>query len=227
MSRELPDRSFFQNCAFICVDIQEGERGEPMTEDKMPEDWRRMGFTAEDVKAASDYGWDVCLPNAVRVVEACRRVKLPMVFIHWGCQFRDGMDLDPVIRRMMLKRAHGNTQKVGMHVSEPGARPAKCFNVQPDEYVLAKTAQDAFISSNLGFVLANLGTRNLVLIGGHTEACLGKTATSAKQRGFCTLIVEDATNNARESTRIAGIENTQCDYIVTTKQFIELVDTLT
>jgi len=102
INTDMPDKSFLNHCAFVCVDIQEGQRGGPMTEDKMPQDWRKMGFTVEDVNAASEFGWEVCLPNAVRVVEACRRAGLPMIFIHWGCQFRDGMDLDPNVRRMLL-----------------------------------------------------------------------------------------------------------------------------
>jgi len=82
------------------------------------------------------------------------------------------------------------------------------------------------LSSNLHFVLANLEAHNLILIGGHTEACLGKTAASAKRLGFATLIVEDATNNARESTRKKGIVETQCDYIVTADQLVEWLKTV-
>ena len=105
---------------------------------------------------------------------------------------------------------------------DSNCRPANELGVRPGEYVLPKTAQDAFTSSNLAFLLTNLNVRHIVFIEGHTEACLGRTASSARQRGFRTLCVEDATFNARESTRQKGIEQAQYDYVLTTAQFLNL-----
>ena len=217
------DATFFEKCAFVCVDIQEGSRGEHATDDKLPQDWIEMGFTADDVNAASDYAWDVALPNALRVVEACRAKGIPMIFIHWGYQLRDAMDLDPAIRRMRLRNHGEDPLKWDGHVTSPGARPYSGFNVRENEYVIAKTAQDSFISSNLVFVLSNLGVHKLILIGGHTEACLGKTATSARRLGFETLCVHDATNNARESSRMRGIKGAQFDHVVSTDDLLKLM----
>lgn len=220
---EKPTIKFFENSAFVCVDLQDGKKGGPTTDDKLPGPWKKAGFTAEDVNAANDFAWDVCIPNAIKVVEACRKVGMPMIFIHWGHQFADGMDLDPIIRTMIL-RVHGAKDGFPGHMSDSGSKPYSGFHVRDGEYVLAKTAQDAFISSNIHFVLANLGAHNLVFVGGNTEACLGKTATSAKQRGYHTLCIEDATNNARESTRMKGIEDAQFDHVVTTENFLALVE---
>ncbi len=220
------DASFFTRCAFVSVDFQEGERGSHTTDDKLPELWKEMGFTAADVNAASDFGWDVARPNSVRVVETCRALGLPMIFIHWGHQFADGMDLDPIIRLTMIE-AHGSDySKWGGHISQPGSRPPAHFNVQPGEYVIAKTAQDAFISSNLKFVLANLGVHRIVFIGGHTEACLGKTATSARREGYETLCIEDATFNARESSRQKGIHESRFSHVMTTDAFVALAESI-
>lgn len=87
------------------------------------------------------------------------------------------------------------------------------------EYVLPKTAQDAFTSSNIQFILTNLGARNLVFVGGHTGACLGKTTASAKRLGYRTLVVEDATFDARQSARLRCIEETGYDYVMKTEEF--------
>ena len=94
--------------------------------------------------------------------------------------------------------------------------------MRPGECVPPKSRQDAFTSSNLEFVLRNLDAKNLVFIGGHTEACLGKTARAAHQRGFRTLCIEDATNNPRESTRLKGIAEAQFDYVISTREFTTL-----
>jgi nicotinamidase-related amidase len=188
----------------------------------VPKPWSQAGFTAADVNAATDYAFDAAYPNARVVADACRRAHLPMVFLHWGCLFPDGMDLDPAIRKM-LQGEHGTNYAAWGHcILDSNSRPADELGLRPGEYILPKTGQDAFNSSNIGFVLTNLNVRNLVFVGGHTEACLGKTARTAHQRGYRTLCVVDATFNARESTRRKGIERAEFDYVLTTAQFLKL-----
>jgi nicotinamidase-related amidase len=216
-----PSREFFRNCAFICVDIQPGTRNQ-ITDEEVPKPWLQAGFTAADVNAATDYAFDVAFPNARVVADACRELRLPMVFVHWGCLFRDGMDLDPEIRKTFQSEHGTNYAAWGHCIQDSACRPADALGVRPGEYVLPKTGQDAFNSSNLGFVLTNLNVRNIVFVGGHTEACLGKTARTAHQRGFRTLCVVDATFNARESSRQKGIQLAQFDYVITTAQFLKL-----
>lgn len=213
-------QSFFENCVFVCVDIQEGAREEPVTEAGVPALWRKMGFTAEDVNAARAFAWDVALPNACKVAAACKELGLPRIFIHWGYLFADGMDLDPDIRRVFADEHGADYSKWSGHVSQPGSQPASCLGIGPGDYVLPKAAQDAFASCNIDFMLRNLGARHLVFVGGHTEACLGKTARSAHDRGYETLCIEDATNNARESTRRNGIEQARFTYVLTTEEFL-------
>jgi len=217
------DPAFFQHCAFICVDIQEGEAPQPLSEDQLPADWKAMGFQADDVAAANRFAWEVCLPNAVRVVEACRATQMPMIFLHWGFRLPGGMDLDPLIRQVMARNHGGDASQWPGHIAGKGAQPAAVLGVQPGDYIIAKTGQDAFQSSSLGFVLVNLGVRHLIFVGGHTEACLGKTATSAKRKGYRTLCVEDATSNARESSRQKGIQDSQFDYVVTTSELMTIL----
>ena len=214
----LPDASFFQECAFICVDLQQNGDAvetEPhyITEAQMPDLWKQMGFGFEDVNDAIRYAVTCCMPNAARVTAACRRLGMPMIFIHWGSRYPDLMDIDPESRGELY---FGPGSERNAYTPESHVRPAAALNVQPGEYVLAKTAQDAFIGTPLHFMLRNLGVKNLVLIGGHTGACLGKTSKSAKSLGYRTLCVDDATNNAFESNRIAKILECDYDYIVET-----------
>ena len=82
---------------------------------------------------------------------------------------------------------------------------------------------NAFTSSNLKFVLTNLAVTNLVFVGGHTAACPGKTARSANRLGWRTLGIEDATFDARESSRMQRIGETDFDYVLTTEEFLTLV----
>lgn len=215
-------RDFLETCAFVCVDLQDGGRGAAVTDAALPPAWKAMGFDAADVNAASAHAWEVCLPNAVRAAAASRQFGLPMVFIHWGYRFRDGMDLDPEIYRGMRENHGADPAGWHGHIDAPDSRPAAAFQVRAGDYVIAKSGQDAFTSSNLGFVLVNLGVRRLVFVGGHTEACLGKTARSARDLGYRTLCIEDATNNARESTRRRGIEEAGFEHVVSTDAYCAL-----
>jgi len=179
-----------------------------------------MGFTVADCNAAIDYLHDTALANARRVADACRALHLPMIFVHWGYQFRDAMDLAPDVYQAFTRDIGSDVTKWPHHVSAPDSRVAEALGVRPGEYVLAKADQDAFGSCNIHFVLQNLSARSIVFVGGHTEGCLRRTALSAHRLRYRTLCVADATFNARESTRVRGIEGSRFDYVMPTDQFV-------
>ena len=214
MSVELKDFDAKTKCVFVSVDIQQGNPPVKLRNAELPELWRTMGFSADDVNAANEFAWTTAYPNAVTVAAACGAAGIPRIFIHWGFHFRDGMDLDPEIRDSMLAEHGDDFKKWSGYIGDPGSRPLIRFNIRPRDYVIAKTGQDAFLSSTLDFVLRNLKIERIIFVGGHTEACFGKTARSAKARGYQTLCVEDATFNARESTRMKGIEESDFDVVV-------------
>ena len=217
----VPPLSFFDNCVFVCVDIQEGGVGPVRS---ISEGWKKIGYTIEDCQAAVDFLRDAAKPNARRVADACRALRLPMVFVHWGCLFEDGMDLDPRIRRGWAEDKTVKLKKMVPHISKPSSQPDKCLGIQDGEYVLPKSAQDAFPSCNIGYLLENLEARNIVFVGGHTNpgGCLGQTAKSARERGYTILCIEDATFDAGESTRIPGIAAVPFHYVMKTQEFAEL-----
>jgi len=217
------DSSIFTNCAFVCVDLQEGGPQTPITEEGLHDEWRALGFTVEDVNNGFDYAWGVALPNAARAAQACFNAGIPRIFVHWGFRFPDGMDLDPIVRAKMVRQHGHDYEKWPGRIGHPGAKPSAFFNVQPTDYVLPKTSQDAFASSTLHYVLTNLGVRNLIFVGGHTEACLNKTALTAKRIGYRTVCIEDATSNARESSRFQGILASEFDHVVSLDTLLETI----
>ncbi|MBI2422777.1 MAG: cysteine hydrolase [Candidatus Hydrogenedentes bacterium] len=206
---------------FVCVDIQESERPKPIEQSALPPEWVEMGFTADDVNAANAYAYDVALPNAVRAAEACRKAGFPLIFIHWGYLFEDGMDLDPEIYQAM-RRNHGeDPSRWSGHIAQPGSQPARALGIQPGEYVLPKSGQNAFLSCNLDFLLRNLGAQQLIMVGGHTGACYGKTARTALDRGYHVIALVDATSDARESSRAKCLEEIPFDGRMRTQEFLD------
>jgi nicotinamidase-related amidase len=221
-----PRSSFLSHCVFVSIDFQESARGY-LSEESMPGTWREMGFSVADCNAAVDYLHDTALPNARRVADACRALHLPMIFVHWGYQFRDAMDLAPDVYQAFTRDIGSDVTKWPHHISAPDSRVAAALGVRPGEYVLAKTDQDAFGSCNIAFVLRNLGARSIVFVGGHTEGCLGRSARSARRLGFKTLCIADATFNARESARLRAIEESRFDYAMLTDEFTAWTERVT
>lgn len=216
--------TFFDDLAFVSIDLQKGAGTAPASAiAHLPPLWVRAGITAEDVAAAESYLRNVALPNAVLVADACRRLGLPMVFVHWGYRLHDGMDLEPSVRAEFVETYGADPVRWPHHIDDPASRPAAAFGVRPNEYVVAKTGQDAFDSSPLRFVLDNLECQHLVFVGGHTNACLGRTAQSARQAGYATLCVTDATFAVCESWRLAHISGVY-DHTVLTQEFLALAE---
>jgi nicotinamidase-related amidase len=149
---------------FVSVDIQERPRAY-WTPERMAEAFGdEREFGQDELNDAIDHFFDVLLPNAVKVAEWARENRLPRIFIHWS-----------TIQDKDLPR------------------PNDAFTIVPGDFVVSKTEMDAFISSNIAEILAGLGRRTLLMIGGHTRGCLGETAKSALAAGFRCVAVRDAT----------------------------------
>lgn len=214
------DASFFEGAAFVSIDFQP-----PMWRDEpLPKHFPEIGITREHVDEARRFLVETALPNARRVADGSRLLGLPMIFVHWGYQFADAMDLDPSTYNAFMDNYGPDTSKWPHHISAPDSKPADQLGVRSGEYVIAKTAQDAFASSNIGFVLKNLGVRNIVFVGGDTGACLGGSARSAIAAGYRILCVKDATFDASERMRLENFERIGCHHVVSTAEFERLVE---
>ncbi len=60
-----------------------------------------------------------------------------------------------------------------------------------DELVFNKTAGSVFLSTNITYVLRNMGIRNLVVVGVVTTGCVHTAVTDAADLGFHVVLVED------------------------------------
>jgi nicotinamidase-related amidase len=74
-----------------------------------------------------------------------------------------------------------------------------------DELVINKTSRGAFNSTAIERTLINLGIDALVVCGVSTSSCVETTARDAADRGFRTVIVEDATAELDEASHEATL----------------------
>jgi nicotinamidase-related amidase len=123
----------------------------------------------------------VVLPNLARLVRACRENGVEVVYTVIESLTRDGRDrsLDHKLSDMHVPRG----SRLGKVVDEiaPGE----------DEIVLPKTSSGVFNSTNIEYVLHNLGIEYLAIAGVFTNQCVESAVRDAADRGFMVTTIED------------------------------------
>ena len=122
------------------------------------------------------------LPNMQRLQAACRRARIEVMYTVIEALTRDGRDLslDYKISGLFVPR---------------GSWDAKVFDaIAPteDEIVLPKTSSSVFISTNIDYVLRNLGIRSLIIAGVLTDQCIDSAVRDACDLGYLVTVPADA-----------------------------------
>ncbi|QDT07705.1 Isochorismatase family protein YecD [Rubripirellula lacrimiformis] len=147
------------------------------------EDADNSGVSHEDQKYYFDRLDSLVLPNVRAVQDAFRRHEMEVIHTRIQSLTRDGRDRGKGHKRLNLLAA-------------PGSREAEFVEqVAPleggDEIVINKTASGVFSSTNLHYVLKNLGIESLFVVGVYTNECVETTVRDACDLGYLVTIVED------------------------------------
>ena len=131
----------------------------------------------------ADYSSRLALivPNIRRLQDAFRYAGLEVIHTRIQSMAADGRD-------------RGISHKKLGHVATPGARDARILEeLAPvgDELVFNKTAGSVFNSTNIEYVLRNMGISTLIVTGVVTTGCVHTAVTDAADRGFHVVLVED------------------------------------
>jgi ureidoacrylate peracid hydrolase len=144
------------------------------------------GISEADVERAFGYYFaqleTVVLPNMRRLQAACRAAGIEVMYTVIESLTRDGRD-----RSLDYKIT-------GFHVPK-GSWDAKVLDaIAPadDEIVLPKTSSSVFISTNIDYVLRNLGVRQLAIAGVLTDQCVESAVRDACDLGYLVTLVSDA-----------------------------------
>jgi ureidoacrylate peracid hydrolase len=92
-----------------------------------------------------------------------------------------------------------------------GSRDAQVLDeIAPaeDEMIFGKTSSNVFISTNIDYVLRNLGVHSLIVAGVMTDQCVESAVRDACDLGYLVTLVTDActTNSAeRHEQSLLGI----------------------
>jgi ureidoacrylate peracid hydrolase len=139
-------------------------------------------------EVAETYGYffrrmrQVALPNMQKLQAACRGAKIEVIYTVIASLTQDGRDLSL-------------DYKISGLFCPIGSRDAQVMDeIAPegDEIVLTKTSSSVFISTNLHYVLGNLGVKQLVIAGALTDQCVDSAVRDACDLGYLVTLVTDA-----------------------------------
>lgn len=134
------------------------------------------------------YGWFLdhiareSLPNMVRLQAACRRAGVEVTYTVIENLTQDGRD------RSLDYRITGFNVPKGSWDSEVLSEIAPAG----DEMVFPKTSSNVFVSTNIDYVLRNMGKRQLVIAGFITDQCISSAVRDACDIGYLVTLVTDA-----------------------------------
>jgi ureidoacrylate peracid hydrolase len=139
------------------------------------------------------------IPNMQRLQRACREAGVEVMYTVIESLTLDGRDmsLDYKISRLFCAKGSRDAQVIDAIAPEG------------DEIVIPKTSSSVFISTNIHYVLGNLGVKHLIVCGLLTDQCVDSTVRDACDYGYLVTLVTDSCATLTEERHVASITNNQ------------------
>jgi len=182
----------FASTALVVVDMQYGDAHR---EYGLLKDKRAAGLVDEVERYAARLD-SLVIPNIQRLLGAFRNNGGEVIFVRIRSLTMDGRDRGPEHTKRGIHFPPGSEE--GEIVAEIAPRG--------DEIVLSKTCGSAFRGTNIGYLLRSMARDRIVVVGVVTGSCVQATTCDAVERGFETLVVEDATATWDDRMQCAAIE---------------------
>jgi nicotinamidase-related amidase len=137
----------------------------------------------------------VTVPNAVRLLAAARTARIEVIHTIIRSLTPDGRD-----RSLDHKLSD-------LHVppDAPEGDVIPALQPLPGEIVLPKTSSGVFNSTNLDYLLGNLGVRFLIVAGIVTDQCIDMAVRDGADRGYLVTCVHDACATYSEARHTAAL----------------------
>ncbi|MDT7953010.1 MAG: isochorismatase family cysteine hydrolase [Acetobacteraceae bacterium] len=167
-----------EHAALLFIDVQNyvaGADGGEYAHLDAPEREATYGFFFRTMR-------DTAIPNMQRVQAACRAGGIEVLYTVIENLTRDGRDRSLDYKISGLNVPRGSWDGRVIDAIAPGE----------DEIVLPKTSSSVFISTNIDYVLRNLGVRSLIIAGVLTDQCIDSAVRDACDLGYLVTTVTDA-----------------------------------
>ena len=132
---------------------------------------------------------DTVLPNIRRLQTACRTGGIEVMYSVIENMTRDGRDRSLDYKISGIDVLRGSWEACVLDEIAPAG----------DEMIFRKTSSSVFISTNIDYVLRNLGIRSLIVAGIMTDQCVESAVRDACDLGYLVTLVSNAcTTNSAE-----------------------------
>jgi ureidoacrylate peracid hydrolase len=163
--------------AFLIIDVQNYnmEGGGEYAGLAAAEVERRYGYFFGEMRGR-------VIPNIQALQAACRSKKIEVMYTVIASLTEDGRDLslDYKISGLFCPKSSRDAQVIA-EIAPVG-----------DEIVLPKTSSSVFISTNIHYVLGNLGVKQVIMAGALTDQCVDSAVRDACDLGYLVTLVTDA-----------------------------------
>jgi ureidoacrylate peracid hydrolase len=157
------------------------------------------------------------LPNMQLLQATCRAQGVEVLYTVIESLTQDGRDLslDYKISRLFCPKGSNDAQ-VAEAIAPVG-----------DEIVIGKTSSSVFISTNLHYVLGNLGIRSLIIAGVLTDQCIDSAVRDACDLGYLVTVPTDACATHSQHRHDTSLANNRgyCRQITTDALVAEITAT--
>jgi nicotinamidase-related amidase len=175
------DRPIVRGCAaLLVIDVQNGTLS---AKDKS----ERPAFY--DVATAR------VVPNIGRLLAAFRAARLEVIYTAIEAMTEDKRDLSLDYKLSNMGFAKGSREAQVLAEIVPGR----------DEIVLAKTSSSVFNSTNLNYLLRNIGIGDVFVTGFLTDQCIDHAVKDGADLGYYMTCVHDACAAETEARHAAGL----------------------
>jgi ureidoacrylate peracid hydrolase len=202
LSRDIPVRPGATALLFVDVQNYSAPGGGQYAQLSPEETDSRYGYFFHEMR-------ERVVPNMRRLQQACRKAKVEVLYTVIESLTQDGREM-------------GLDYKISGLFCPKGSRDARVIEaIVPtgDEIVFPKTSSSPFISTNIHYVLGNLGMKHLVVCGVLTDQCVDSTVRDACDLGYLVTLVTDACATLNEERHRTSIANNRgyCRQVTTTQ----------
>lgn len=184
-------------------------------------EYKDQGLSPDEAEAKHAYFFkrlrEVAIPNMQRLQQACRARGVEVMYTVIESLTKDGRDrsLDYKITGFNVPKGSWDAQILDQ------------INPLDDEILFSKSSSSVFISTNIHYILGNLGVDFLIISGLLTDQCISSTVRDACDLGYRVTLITDACatySERRHKTSLSHIKG-YCRRR-TTVEFLQELDRL-
>jgi nicotinamidase-related amidase len=172
-----------------------------------------VGFSEEEIKYYNEELVNRVIPNVHKLQTACRANRVEVLHTRIQSMTLDGRDRSLFHKQLGIHVLPGTLFWVNLGffacwsspIGSPLAQFPKLVAPKRDEIVLNKTSSGVFNSTNISYILNNLGIIKLYVCGGFTNECVLSAVRNAYESNIEVTLVHDACLSTSEEDHLAAI----------------------